>query len=65
MKKSNVLNELICDDLSDEAIYAIYQFLENLLFEFEGREFYRIRRHSRKIEQETGTGSDPLTDDML
>jgi hypothetical protein len=47
--KNNLLEEFIFnDDLSDEAIYLTYHFLETLLLEFEKIGFHRMRRHLRK-----------------
>ena len=53
MKKRSIFDELMPDDISDEAVYAIHQFLEKLFFEFDSREFYRIRRYIKKLEKES------------
>jgi hypothetical protein len=48
------LDELIYnEDLSDEAIYAIYLFLEQALVNFEMKAFHKLRkyRHSQENTQ--------------
>ncbi len=53
MKKRNLMdeqmNELISDrDISDESIYVVYQFLTDLLIEFESQAVGRLRRYSKE-----------------
>jgi hypothetical protein len=52
MKKqgpNNWIDEFIFDEkLSDESIYAIYSFLEELLMHFEGRAFHKLRNYAQK-----------------
>ena len=44
MRKNNVIDEVLSrEDLSDETIYAIYDFLLELLTEFESKGFCRLR----------------------
>lgn len=41
------MNKLISNrDISDESIYVIYQFLTDLLAEFESQAYGRLRRYS-------------------
>lgn len=56
MKKRNLMNrqmnELISDrDVSDESIYVVYQFLTDLLAEFESQAVGRLRRYSKEQEK--------------
>jgi hypothetical protein len=37
------------NEISDEAVYAIYEFLEYLFLAFEESEFGRIRRHLKEL----------------
>lgn len=55
MKKRNIMNEqmseLIADrNISDESIYVVYQFLNELLHEFESKAFSRLRRYTQEQE---------------
>ena len=47
--KTNLIDALMCDEnISDESVHAIYQFLEDLLLEFESKAFGRLRRYSQE-----------------
>jgi hypothetical protein len=51
MKKFSVIDKFAWnEEISDESIYAIHRFLEEIYFEFERSGYYRLRRHlkSRK-----------------
>lgn len=46
-------------DLSDEAAYEIFEFLEALSFTFEEHYFGQIRRHRRTINPKRSELADP------
>jgi hypothetical protein len=47
--QNNLIDELVSNEnVSDESVYMIYQFLENLLHEFESKAFCRLRRYHQE-----------------
>lgn len=61
-KHCDWLHELIyTENLSDEAIYAIYLFLEQILMNFEMRTFHILKRYQQSQEniQEKSFPDDP------
>ena len=56
MQKPNLMDETMSElisnrDISDESIYVVYQFLSNLVLEFESHALGRLRRYSREQEK--------------
>lgn len=56
MRKSNLMDETMSElisnrDISDETIYVVYQFLSDLVLEFEAHALGRLRRYSREQEK--------------
>jgi hypothetical protein len=56
MKKRNLMDEQISElmanqDISDESIYVVYQFLTDLLAEFESQAYGRLRRYTQEQEK--------------
>jgi hypothetical protein len=53
MKLKSIFTELFDDeDVSDEAIYVINEFLNKLAFEFESKAYCRINAHLRQKEED-------------
>lgn len=49
INKNNPIDELMSDEnVSDESVYAIHRFLENLILEFESKAFTRLRQHCQE-----------------
>lgn len=49
--KNNCIDLLMRDEnVSDESVHAIYQFLEDLMNEFASKSFDRLRRYSQDQE---------------
>ena len=45
------MHELISDrDISDESIYVVYQFLTDLLAEFESKAYSRLKSYHEELE---------------
>jgi hypothetical protein len=48
LDNTNFIDRLLSDEnISDESVYAIYQFLEDLLMEFESKAFCQLRRYNK------------------
>lgn len=59
MKSLSFIDKFILDNnISDEAAYAIYLFLENLLTEFESNAFCKLRRYIKKLDEESLSNTD-------
>jgi hypothetical protein len=39
------------EDLSDESMYAVYNFMQQVLMNFEMKAFHKIRNHSRALQK--------------
>jgi hypothetical protein len=64
MNKRALLDLSFSPDLSDEAAYEIFEFLEALTLAFEEHYFAQIRRHRRAINPKRSELSDqPWEDD--
>lgn len=50
------------DNLSDESIYAIYQFLQTLSYEFEATNLVRLRRYTA-LKNNSSAQQQPSIDD--
>jgi hypothetical protein len=55
MKNQNLTNwmdEFIYnEELSDESMYAVYNFMQQVLINFEMKAFQKIRNHSRALQK--------------